>query len=415
LDNLTHSLIGLIAGDCIARGLPEPPHAEMPHGERRLILLLLFVIGGNLPDIDLLLTLPAFSTDPLRYVLEHRGYTHTILGCCILALCLYAGVETWAWWRRRRLVPSQRALFLAAAVSGTLLHLGMDYLNSYGVHPLWPWHDGWLYGDSVFIVEPLYWVATAPLIFTVHSRTAKAILAIATTAGLALSLYLHPRQPVAATGMVLLMAALWMAGRFGTPRLAAVVSAVCATTVTAVFIFEGRVAVRTATYVAQAVLRGERVLDHVVTPVPTNPVCWDMLLLTTGSGTYRAVHGMLSTLPHWLDASDCPAMPGRSGSTTAPQLRVSALTSPEVHWLGQFSIPEQQLREVAASSCQTKELMQFVRAPFAIHLGNGWLLGDLRFDRGSRMGIAQIYAGTGAHTSCTIDAPWLPPRSDLLR
>ena len=34
---------------------------------------------------------------------------------------------------------------------GTLLHLGMDFLNSYGVHPFWPIQNRWVYGDSVFI------------------------------------------------------------------------------------------------------------------------------------------------------------------------------------------------------------------------------------------------------------------------
>src|ERR1700761_5801629 len=183
MDNLTHSLIGLIAGDCVARTLPHSGRGISP-SQRRSILLVLFIAGGNLPDLDLILTSHLFSVDPLRYVIQHRGYTHTIVGCCVLALCLYACVEFWA--RRRGVAFSvrDRALFGSMALSGTLLHLGMDFLNSYGVHPFWPWYNGWVYGDSVFIIEPLYWVATAPLIATVQSRVTRALLILTVLVGL---------------------------------------------------------------------------------------------------------------------------------------------------------------------------------------------------------------------------------------
>src|SRR5438067_5678669 len=35
----------------------------------------------------------------------------------------------------------------------------MDSLNVYGVHPFWPFDANWYYGDLVFIVEPVFWIA----------------------------------------------------------------------------------------------------------------------------------------------------------------------------------------------------------------------------------------------------------------
>jgi inner membrane protein len=301
------------------------------------------------------------------------------------------------------------------AVLGTLLHLGMDFLNSYGVHPLWPWYNGWFYGDSIFIIEPLYWLATAPLIATVRSQTARILLILTTLAGLALALFFHPHQIFEAVSLVLISAALFFVGRVGTPRIAALASGVCAAAVTVFFVVEGRAAAGAATGVAHQALPGQRVLDHVLSPVPSNPFCWDMLLLTTDSGVYHATHGMLSTAPRFVAARDCPSMPSRTATTVAPQLRVDAPPSRDVYWLGQFSISEQQLRQVAMNSCETMELMQFVRAPFAAKLVGEWVLGDLRFDQGKKTGMAQVVAQPLAHGACADSAPWLPPREDLLK
>jgi inner membrane protein len=41
-----------------------------------------------------------------------------------------------------------------------LLHMSMDFLNSYGIHPAVPVRImRWFYGDMIFIVEPVFWVA----------------------------------------------------------------------------------------------------------------------------------------------------------------------------------------------------------------------------------------------------------------
>ena len=181
MENLTHTLIGLAAGEAFARWT-RPTEGGLPQGARRSLFVTLAAIGGNAPDADLAWSYTA-SDRRFGYMLEHRGYTHTVLGCLVLAGLLYAGAEWWM--RRRRLMPAPRdRLHLAlVTVVGTLLHLGMDALNTYGVHPFWPFDNRWFYGDSLFIAEPLFWLAGAPLIFLVRSWLARVLLSLAVIAG----------------------------------------------------------------------------------------------------------------------------------------------------------------------------------------------------------------------------------------
>lgn len=187
MDNLTHSLIGLIAGEALSRATPVSEHGLTPE-TRRGVFVAAMIIGGNLPDLDLLYSWRGPSSDKLGYLLEHRGYTHTIIGCLGLALLLYGGLEAWLY--RRRLVASRIDHFalLAVALFGTGLHLGMDALNSYGIHPFWPVENRWIYGDSVFIIEPLFWAAATPLMFLLRFTIARLLLALVLLAAVVASM-----------------------------------------------------------------------------------------------------------------------------------------------------------------------------------------------------------------------------------
>ena len=165
MDNLTHTLIGFVAGETIARCTADAP-GGLSAATRRSYFVTVAAIGSNIPDLDLLLTYGGFAPGKVGYLLHHRGHTHTLIGCILLALLLHACVEIWAHWRKHKLSRSDRVGIAGVALLGALLHLFMDGLNSYGVHPYWPFENGWVYGDSVFIIEPLYWLSAIPLLFT---------------------------------------------------------------------------------------------------------------------------------------------------------------------------------------------------------------------------------------------------------
>src|SRR5688572_10224683 len=224
MDNLTHSLIGFVAGDAIARSTADTP-GGLSAATRRSYFVTVAAIGSSIPDLDLVLTYGGIAPGKLGYLLHHRGHTHMIIGCVLLALLLHACVEIWAHHRKQKFSRSDRAGIAGMALLGALLHLFMDGLNSYGVHPYWPIDNGWIYGDAVFIIEPLYWLAAAPLLFTAKTWLARVVLAIAGLAALGIGTYLNREQPLWVAGLVLFALALLLLGRRSSPRGAALASA----------------------------------------------------------------------------------------------------------------------------------------------------------------------------------------------
>src|ERR1700759_1301489 len=109
MDNLTHSLIGMVAGEAVAQLTPAGK-SGLSAQTRRGMLVTVATVGGNLPDIDLVLTYRGFVRDKLGYLLEHRGYTHTVLGCLVLAALLSSAVMGWAKYRRLPMTRSDRLL-----------------------------------------------------------------------------------------------------------------------------------------------------------------------------------------------------------------------------------------------------------------------------------------------------------------
>jgi inner membrane protein len=314
--------------------------------------------------------------------------------------------------RRVTLTPHDRRELVGVTLFGTALHLAMDTLNSYGVHPFWPFRNQWMYGDSVFIVEPLYWAATAPLIFVVRSWAARIILGVVLLAGVAASfLPLVPLLP--RVGFLILTVALLAVGSRISARSAALVSASVTVLITVTFIGAGYAAARRVETIARTELSGARVIDHVLTPLPMNPLCWDVLLLLTDGDRYSVRHAMLAEAPRLLPARSCPIMSG-DRPATAPMEPIPPSGPTDVRWLSQFQMSRAQLAALVATQCEAAALMQFARAPFAAELGRHSVMGDLRFDRDRGGGISTIELGPPEHGGCGSSVPWVPPRLDLL-
>jgi inner membrane protein len=421
MDNLTHTLIGLIAGESVGRAT----HAREPGlapDVRRGLFVAIAAIGGNLPDLDLIYSyrgVPHDTQAKLSYVLEHRGYTHTVLGCLVLTVLLYAGAEWWLRYRRLAVTRRDRLELLGISIFGTFLHLAMDFLNSYGVHPFWPIQNGWFYGDSVFIVEPLYWAAAAPLIFTTRSRVVRVIIALALLAGLAASLFfnlvLHLVPAYASLGYVALAAGLLFIGWRAAARTAAVASAVAMVTVTASFVTGGYLAARSVEAIAAADFPTEHVIDHVLSPGVLNPLCWDVLLLETHGDRYTARHGIVSSAPGLVPAARCRTLSSGSGPTVVPLVKVLAPDSARVHWFGEFEMSKAHLAQIVAGNCNAAALMQFARAPYVAERGHEWVIGDLRFAGQRGGGMADIDLDRDSPGPCAKAAPWTPPRAELLQ
>jgi inner membrane protein len=156
MDNLTHSLVGLVAAKA---------------GLERLspMATTVCVLAANAPDLDILTTLGG----KWFYLHNHRGITHSIVGTLLLALLIpalfYTGDLILARIRKREPRLKFRGLLIASLILSAS-HPLMDWTNNYGVRPLLPWNGQWFYGDLVFIVDPWLWLALGGAAFLLISK-----------------------------------------------------------------------------------------------------------------------------------------------------------------------------------------------------------------------------------------------------
>jgi inner membrane protein len=114
------------------------------------------VIANNLPDVDV----AVFMTDTLAMSFR-RGWTHGVLAQATLPIALTGAMLLYDRYRKSRpgsqphshevVRPGQ---ILLLSYIGVLLHVFMDWTNSYGVRLLMPFSERWFYGDALYIVDP---------------------------------------------------------------------------------------------------------------------------------------------------------------------------------------------------------------------------------------------------------------------
>jgi inner membrane protein len=407
MDNLTHSVVGLGIGALVDRSVP--PEAE--HDAQRVRTRMLLTIGclaSNFPDLDLVLT--RLLEAPLGYLLHHRGHTHTLVGA-LGEVALLLGLVWLSWPAARRLLRTSRRARLAAlgaACAGTLLHIAMDGLNVYGVHPFWPFDARWYYGDLIFIVEPVFWIAFGiPLALMVRGRVPRALLL-----GLLVAL------PVAVTsagflqwgslaGLLMLAGVLgWAARKHGGVRgraaLATGLAAVLA------FVAVQAVAMHAARdTVAAAIARldpGERLLDTALSAYPANPLCWSFVTVAADAahGSYHLRRGLVSVAPAIAPVAACPApIAGRGRDGDA-----------RLAWQSEERDSLAHLRDLQTANCHFNAWMRFARAPSI----GGTTATDARWSPPGSANFSTIdYAGL-ASRPCPAPVPdWGYPRGDLLQ
>jgi inner membrane protein len=132
-DNITH---GLAAALLAQAGLRQR------YGALATVAL---VVGTELPDLDALFELGGVVFG----FVHHRGITHSLLGGAGLALL--GAALLWSVWRTQ---PYGRVTWLVYL--GVLLHIGMDYLTSYGTQIFLPFSTGHYTADAVYIVDFTY-------------------------------------------------------------------------------------------------------------------------------------------------------------------------------------------------------------------------------------------------------------------
>ena len=410
MDNLTHTLIGVLAGESIARAA-SAAGSGLPHDVRRNLIVTTMAVGGNLPDLDFLYS--AVTGGKLDYLLHHRGHTHTLVGALAMAALLVAALFAWLRWRRLQPGTGDRLLLLSTALFAPLLHIAMDLANNYGVHPFWPWDNQWFYGDAVFIIEPLLWAACAPLALLLRTRAARAAVVLALGAGIALTFF-SGLVPIAhAIAFTLLVTALVTIGRRGRPAAALACGVGVWLGVTGAFAIASDVAGRRIDAVAAEHFADDVVYDRVLTPMPVNPVCWEVILISARGGDLALRRAMLSLLPVHLPARRCVGR-SRGAKTTAPLQPVAVADDGQTVWHGQIVTSRSRLAQLVDTDCRAAAFLRFARAPWLAAVDARLVFGDLRYDFEPELGFAEIDV-TDAPARCPIRVPsWLPPRTDVL-
>lgn len=156
MDNLTHSLVGLLIGRTF-------PKDSVPYA------VPLCVVGANIPDIDIVTLF-----DAATYITYHRHLTHAFVAIPVMAALAVWLVRGWQKLRGKQLGASYGKQW-AAALMAAASHVVLDMTNSYGT-PVWlPFSREPISWDLFFIIEPVLWVILLTAAFSRPKRLSAGI------------------------------------------------------------------------------------------------------------------------------------------------------------------------------------------------------------------------------------------------
>lgn len=410
MDNITHSLAGLVLAESAVQ-LRARRTGVAPSTRFRAVAWVSSMLAANLPDADLFYT--GVGGDRLAYMLHHRGHTHTVL-IAIVGAALLWGAASLVWrWRARTSPPHEDANWLfGLLLVSTLSHLVLDWTNSYGVHPFWPFDNGWKYGDAVFIIEPWFWVAAVPaLVAATRYRVACGLLSLVLVVGLVVAWRVELVSPGAAIALTVGALLSIVLARLLGPGKRIGVAVATWIAVTLVMAAGSAMARATVVQAVREVDPAAELLDVVVTPLPANPVCTSVITVERSGPTYRVVTARVSGAPSMTDAARCGARDG-----AGPMFRVSPRQSTRaIQWDTEWTAPRAELAALARASCPALAALRFIRVPAWRAIDDSTvMIGDVRYGGGSGNGFSDVTVPRRSAACPDAVPPWTPPRADLL-
>jgi inner membrane protein len=199
-------------------------------------------------------------------------------------------------------------------------------------------------------------------------------------------------------------------GHFSSARAVLLTSMTAWSAITAMFLMAHALAARTVDEFVASTDPAAVLLDHILTPLPANPLCWEVILVQQRGEQYSLRRATLALAPQWLSAADCP---NRDLDTlvSAPLHGVPARGTPQWQWFGEFRAARSELAQLQATRCEAAGYLRFARAPWWSKAVDAVQLGDLRYDREPQAGFSEIVL----QDACPRHVPpWQPPRNDLL-
>ena len=393
MDNLTHSLIGVVLGSA----------ALGQKNASKKAVVLTAIIGSNFPDIDIVLR-PMLSHLSFGYLLHHRGYTHTFLAALPLGILAAVLGSKLAREPRR---PSGALLLLG--VLSVLLHIGADFCNNYGVHPLTPFSNRWFYGDSIFIVEPLLFLVLLPFAYftAVSNRLKKVILGLE----IGLLAVVLGQAGLAGGGSASLIlaevswAAFWF---FITWKFRNAFFPVMGIGLVVASFGWNSIKIKENLRQSMEALSAEvRVQKIATTPSPGNPFCWGVMVLSLEGQDYVARSGVVSLWPSLFNPSNCYLARKHSSLESAISMPSPVL---RMVWNQEFRRPKAEFTDLREKNCVFRAFLKFARMPVWYAEEGKSYAEDFRYYGQVRRGFSRV----DLSQECDERLPdWEPPTSGI--
>lgn len=394
MDNLTHSLFGA----AIAEVYVENKFKNSAFRPHKNIFYFFSIFANSCPDLDLFFGL--IDNSSIGYMLNHRGWTHTVAGTIPQIVLLMGAAWMWLRFMRQDLMIYFKDIVLLLFF-GLQAHMLLDFFNSYGVHPWSPLDNTWYYLDSIFIIEPLLWFA----LISIWLPPWKWRLAL-----------LIPPLAAYAFGW-------WNEFVSTAVALAAVVFASFAFNLQRYLLKVHRGAMGLFLFFAVVLtfwgsqhwarLRimdelskntSQKTLDLVLFSLPSNPTCWFFLAPQVLETQYSVTHGSISLFGN---SRDCKSWP-RKNEEQPSNAQQSSLGELWIRQRWQATLTDLQ---PLLERCDVQAWLQFARVPF----WENSVLNDLRFSTRNGNNMTTHDLNKWPQPVCpVIKVPWQPPRQDLI-
>lgn len=394
MDNLTHSLFGA----AIAEVYVENKFKNSAFRPHKNIFYFFSIFASSCPDLDLFFGL--IDNSSIGYMLNHRGWTHTVAGT-IPQIALLMGAA-WMWLRfvRQDLMIYFKDIVLLLFF-GLQAHMLLDFFNSYGVHPWAPLDNTWYYLDSIFIIEPLLWFALISIWLPPWKW--RLALLIPPLAAYAFGWW-NEFVPTA----VVLAAGVFASFAFNLQRYLLKVHR----GTMGLFLF---FAVVLTFWGSQhwARLRimdelskntSQKTLDLVLFSLPSNPTCWFFLAPQVLETQYSVTYGSISLFGN---SRECKSWPRKDEEqpSNAQQSSLGEL------WIRQRWRATLTDLQPLLKRCDVQAWLQFARVPF----WENSVLNDLRFSTRNGNNMTTHDLNKWPQPVCPVlKVPWQPPRQDLI-
>ncbi len=416
MDNITHALAGIVVAE-VALELRRRRTGKDAGATLTRAAWLASAGANNVPDLDFVYT--GVIERPLGYLLHHRGHTHTLLLAPLLALLPWLAalaLERWSARREKEKPPdgSHRALLYGLSLLGCVTHIAMDATNNYGVHPFWPFDARWYFGDTIFIIEPLWWVVlSAPLVFTASSRVGRVLFALPPIGAVVLAIVSGVVLPPFVALLGALTPLLFYASSRAFRPARAWLALGLGVLVPVTFAVAGSMARARGREVLAATFPESTLHDLVLNPMPGDPLCWNGLAVQTEGDelTYRRL--AISVAPRFVTAEGCHTDPPRE--TSAPRTPITEGSTIDVRLVDTLEVPLSRMRALAQGDCRVAAFTLFSRAPFVVEAYEDGILGDARYDMSRDLSWSKMPLREDADVDCPGFLPgWIAPREDVL-